>query len=92
MPQYRVRDQLHVSSLGPETMAKGTLFSVSKPIGDDLVKRELADLVAADPVEPAAAAEQPAAAKAEPRPKNKALAAAPANKGASKGKARAKKA
>jgi len=85
MPKYRVRDQLHLSALGPETMGKGHEFAASKAMGDDLVKRGLVDLVEGD-----APAEEAPAEKAEHAPLNKALVAAPANKATTKVSAKAK--
>ena len=92
MPKYRVRDQLHVSALGPDTMGKGTVFAVSKAVGDDLVKRELVDLVDDQESEgdPAPEAGEPVGEKAETAPQNKAEPAAPANKAVPKRKPKAK--
>lgn len=78
--KLKVRDQLHLSALGPDTMGKGHEFEVSDDVGADLMKRGLAD-----PVEVTAA-------KAEAPPLNKAMRAAPANKASPKGKAKAKQA
>lgn len=78
MVKMRVVDQLHVSSVGPNTMAKGTEFEVSAATAKDLEKRGVATRVGGDDGEEEA---QPAAQaeKAAPEPLNK-MAAAPANK------------
>lgn len=64
--KMRVVDQLHVSSVGPNTMAKGAEFEISDDLGRSLAERGLAAPVGA-------------AEKAEPAPSNKAE-PAPANK------------
>lgn len=79
--KLKTRDQLHISSLGPDALAPGAEFDVPDTVGKNLVKRGLADAVEDDPArEPDAPAE-----KSEPEPLNKAE-IAPANKAASRRK------
>lgn len=63
--KMKVVDQLHLSALGPATMAKGAEFEVSDPLGKDLEQKGLATRV-----EPAKTATD-SAAKSEPAPANK---------------------
>ena len=72
--KLRVIDQLHVSSVGPHTMGKGTEFDVSDATGADLLKRQppvverVAERTAAAPAKAEAAPQN----KVERKPKNKA--------------------
>ena len=67
MARMKVVDQLHISSVGPGVMGKGTEFEVSDPIAADLQRRGLAVTVDEE--------------KARPAPDNK-MQPAPANKSA----------
>lgn len=72
--KLRALDQIHVSSVKPDSLRKGEEFEVSDAAGADLLKKHPAkfEQVAGD-----------AAQKAEPAPRNKAE-SAPANKAAPK--------
>lgn len=65
--ELEVIDQLHISSVGAETMPAGTKFTVSADAAKDLIERGLA--------------KKAGGAKAAAKPRNQA-AAAPANKAA----------
>lgn len=73
--KMRVVDQLHLSSLGPETMGKGAEFEVSDAMGEDLLKKGVATRVDGEAAEAAAESGE----KAEAAPDNKAE-KPPANK------------
>lgn len=78
--KMKAKDQLHLSALGPNTMAAGTEFDVSDALAEELEKKGLATRVDAPAEAEAEKAEATPANKAEPTPANKAESRAPSNK------------
>ncbi len=71
--KLKALDQMHVSSVQPDSLRPGQEINVSKALGDELLKKHPASFAAVDGVD---AVEE----KSEPSPDNKAEGAAPANK------------
>jgi hypothetical protein len=72
--RLKALDQMHVSAVKTDSLRPGEEFEISDSAGDDLLKAHPTKFRRLD---------APAAVKADPPPKNKAL-AAPANKAAPK--------
>lgn len=69
--RMKVVDQLHIGSVRPDTMGKGTEFEISDDLGRSLEKRGLATEVKAE-APPENKAERPPKNKAEQPPAGKA--------------------
>ncbi len=76
--KLKAKDTLHISAVKPDNIQPGEEFEVSKHIGDDLVKRGLADLVSDDADEEKA--KQAPDNRSEPATANKAIVAATSRK------------